>query len=159
MGRGPDREVTRSDVLDAMRSRSDPRHPWTASELQDEIGCSSGTVYNRLRELDTQGRIETKKVGARARIWWIPNTDATIDTGDTERVTPGLDTELLETMASRVDVCEPWTTSELEDTTGRDKNTIYNHLRELEDSGYVASTKVGARARVWWVAEAPMEEA
>ena len=50
--------------------RADPREPWTVKEIANEIGCGESTVYNRLRELKTQGRVKTKEVGASARIWW-----------------------------------------------------------------------------------------
>lgn len=67
---GPEREVRRNDVIEAMGERADPREPWTVSELADRLGCGETTVYSRLRELKTQGRVDTKEVGASARVWW-----------------------------------------------------------------------------------------
>lgn len=149
MGRGPDRNVTREDVIEQMRSRSDPRCPWTASDLADELPCSSDTVYNRLRELETLGRIRTKKVGARARIWWVPRTDVT-PAQPNIAATSAIDSAVMDAMARRDDAAEPWTTSELEAETGHGSDSIYNRLRELQKRGFVDSAKAGSRARVWW---------
>lgn len=67
---GPQREVRRVDVLQQMRDRADPREPWTVKELSKMLDCGESTVYDRLRELKTQGKVRTKEVGASARVWW-----------------------------------------------------------------------------------------
>lgn len=67
---GPEREVRRNDVFEQMLRRDDPREPWTVGELARALNCAESTVYNRLRELKTQGRVDTKEVGASARVWW-----------------------------------------------------------------------------------------
>lgn len=142
-----------------MESEGRPRQPWTASGLAEVLPCSSDTIYNRLRELETIGKIETKKVGARARIWWVANTETVAPAPDTSEFRSAIDEGVIEAMASRPDQNEAWTTGELEGITEYDQDSIYNRLRELQDDGYVDSLKVGARARVWWIAASRTLEA
>lgn len=151
MVRGPSRDVTRDDVLSVMQSEGENRRPWTASDLAEHLPCSSDTVYNRLRELETLGHIQTKKVGARARIWWIPDTETTPELPDTSDWQSDIDPVLVNAMQSRTDSAESWTTAELEHETGHGQDTIYNRLRVLEERGHVKSAKAGSRARVWWL--------
>ena len=146
MVRGPDREVTRKAVKEVMVERGSSSEPWTSSELAEILGCSSDTVYHRLRELETLDEIRTKKVGARARIWWIPNTDARVTVDDNYYP------EEQDIMASRDDKAEPWTTSEIADRhPHKDRDQIYHVLRYLDGRGAITSKSVGSRARVWWI--------
>ncbi|WP_433634079.1 PAS domain-containing protein [Halomicrococcus sp. NG-SE-24] len=46
--------------------------PFTTSEVAAEFNCSDRTIYNRLDTLVEEDLIETKKVGARGRVWWRP---------------------------------------------------------------------------------------
>lgn len=146
MTRGPNRTTKRSDVYDVMGSRT--KEPWTTKELANELPVGTDTTYKRLRELETLDKIKTKKVGARARIWWIPTPME--DTGAAERVTGERETVVMNAMTGRDDASNAWTTSELEDETGVDSDTLYHVLRGMEDDGVIASKKVGSRARVWW---------
>ena len=76
---GPQRTIRRDDVMEVMRDRVDPREPWTVKEIAEVLGCGESTVYKRLRELKTQGRVRTKAVGSSARVWWPAEpTDADI---------------------------------------------------------------------------------
>lgn len=68
---GPQRDVRRSDVLDVMKDHHDPHEPWKVSELAEALSCSESTVYSRLRELKTLGKVRTKSFGASARAWWL----------------------------------------------------------------------------------------
>ncbi len=147
MTRGPSRTVTRQDIYDVMLDRSG--EPYSASELAESLPVSKDTVYNRLRELETLERIKTKKVGGRARIWWIP-----VDAVYSKDVTTGQNTKegrILEQMASRSDPGDAWTTSELADKLGESANNLYHYMRDLENAGKVRSKRVGARAKVWWL--------
>lgn len=72
MSKGPDRAVTRDDVVEHMLSRPDTREPWTASEVAEDLDVSRRVAFDRLHELKSLDRIDTKKVGANARVWWIP---------------------------------------------------------------------------------------
>lgn len=134
-----------------MQSAGDPRRPWTANALAEELPCSADTVYNRLRELETLGHIKTKKVGSRARIWWLPDTENKTFIPDTDEFGSSVDTNVINAMATRSDPAEGWTTGELAEKTPHSQDSIYNRLRVLQEKGYVESEKVGSRARVWWL--------
>lgn len=49
-----------------------PTTPLTASEVAEGLDCTRRTAYNRLERLAERGDLETKKVGARGRVWWRP---------------------------------------------------------------------------------------
>lgn len=69
-----------------MRQRADMREPWTSKEIAEHLPCSADTVYNRLRELHSQGKVRTKKVGSRARVWWLPpSMDEQSDEGENQQ--------------------------------------------------------------------------
>lgn len=72
---GPDTEYTESEVLTLFNQRPDPCEPLTASETADELGCSRATAYNLLTELSDKGDLDSKKVGAKGRVWWVPSSD------------------------------------------------------------------------------------
>lgn len=50
--------------------------PLTTSEVADALDCARRTAYNRLEALVERSRLETKKVGARGRVWWLPAEDS-----------------------------------------------------------------------------------
>lgn len=59
-------------ALDLFEERSDQARPLTASDVMEGLDCSRRTAHNKLGELVDQGLLETRKVGARSRVWWIP---------------------------------------------------------------------------------------
>lgn len=69
---GRDTEFTLSDVTDVFEARTDYAEPLTASEVADELGCSRRTALNKLHELQEETDLQSKKVGGRSRVWWIP---------------------------------------------------------------------------------------
>jgi len=48
--------------------------PLTNKEVASRLGCSKATAHNRLHELNDEGQVSTKEVGARARVWWVDLT-------------------------------------------------------------------------------------
>ena len=70
--RGPDPTYTVDDVLAIFEQRQDSHEPLTAQEVADRLDCSRPKAYDLLRELADQDSIASKKVGARAKVWWIP---------------------------------------------------------------------------------------
>ena len=46
----------------------------TATELADEVGVSQQAAYSKLADMKDRGLVRSKKVGARARVWWITTT-------------------------------------------------------------------------------------
>lgn len=73
---GPNPEVMLEDILEAFRNRTDDSEPLTAPEIADAVNCSRRTALDRLHELAERGRVTSKKVGGRSRVWWIPDADA-----------------------------------------------------------------------------------
>lgn len=69
---GRDTEFALEDVTAVFESREDYAEPLTASEIADELGCSRRTALNKLHRLEGETEIESKKVGGRSRVWWIP---------------------------------------------------------------------------------------
>jgi PAS domain S-box-containing protein len=60
------------DVLRVFNSLGSPGTPFTTTEVAAHFDCTDRTVYNKLEILVDEGHIETKKVGARGRVWWRP---------------------------------------------------------------------------------------
>lgn len=59
-------------VLALFSHRSDMARPLTANDVMDELGCSRRTAHNKLGTLVDRDLLETRKVGARSRVWWVP---------------------------------------------------------------------------------------
>ena len=67
--------------------------PLTTSEVTAQVDVSRRSTYERLERLVERGYLETKKVGASARVWWLPTpapdraggTAATVRSGDPAR--------------------------------------------------------------------------
>ncbi|GAA0679974.1 bacterio-opsin activator domain-containing protein [Natronoarchaeum mannanilyticum] len=57
-------------TLDAVERVGALGEPVTASEIADVIECTRRTAYDRLQRLAEDGELESKKIGARARVWW-----------------------------------------------------------------------------------------
>jgi PAS domain S-box-containing protein len=65
-----------STVLEALHTLAPTGTPVTTPEVAAEFDCTTRTVYNKLDTLVDEGRLETKKVGARGRVWWLPHGTA-----------------------------------------------------------------------------------
>ena len=66
--------LTEEAILAVFRDRKDPYEPLTAREIGEVLGFDRRTVDTRLRQMAEQDRVMTKKLGARARAWWLPDT-------------------------------------------------------------------------------------
>lgn len=73
--------VPLSAVLEVFEERDDRARPLTASDVMGAVDCSRRTAHNKLNELVEEGVLETRKVGSRSRVWWIPITDEVDVTG------------------------------------------------------------------------------
>jgi hypothetical protein len=72
-------------VMDVFDARDDAARPVTASDVVDELGIARRTAHNKLNALVERGTLDTRKIGARGRVWWIPDRgDA--DTFDAEEL-------------------------------------------------------------------------
>ncbi|SDG41956.1 helix-turn-helix transcriptional regulator [Halorientalis regularis] len=149
MTRGPDRKVTRSDVL----AEVEPGKPETASTLADRLPCHRDTVFNRLKELHELDEVATKEAGGRSRVWWIPDpnteiSDSDIDPSDFQSTK---DPKILRSLARAANRDEPLTSGNIADEVGETQDIVYNRLRKLEERGWVGSLKAGATSKVWWI--------
>ena len=65
---------TPATVLEAVDTLAPPGTPVTTAEVAEAFDCTPRTIYNKLESLVDNGELETKKVGARGRVWWRPPT-------------------------------------------------------------------------------------
>lgn len=66
------RETTDADVLDVFSDRDDTAEPLSTTDVAERLDCPRRTAYNKLSSLSERGQVRTKRVGARARVWWLP---------------------------------------------------------------------------------------
>lgn len=59
------------DVFDTVG----PGTPLTTSEVQDQLDVGRRSTYERLDRLAAAGYVETKAVGSKGRVWWVPVTE------------------------------------------------------------------------------------
>jgi PAS domain S-box-containing protein len=59
-------------VLEVVDDLGPPGTPLTTPEVAERFDCTTRTIYNKLDALAGEGLLETKKVGARGRVWWRP---------------------------------------------------------------------------------------
>jgi hypothetical protein len=69
---GPKPKVTADDVEEVFRERDDPHVPLTAPEVADRLDVARRTALDRLGDLADDGRIDGRKVGGRAKVWYLP---------------------------------------------------------------------------------------
>lgn len=70
-GRFDDR-IPPAAVLDVFDDRDDLARPLTAGDVVDALGIARRTAHNKLNRLVERGDLETRKIGARGRVWWVP---------------------------------------------------------------------------------------
>lgn len=159
MVRGPNRTLERSDVFELF----EPGTPETASTLadRDEISVHQDTVYNRLKELYELDKIDSKKVGGRARVWWVHDPDRSVDPDSIEdsNYQSKKDPDILRALAEVAESCEPITSMEVSEMVGESKDSCYNRLRAMDERGLIESLKAGATSKVWWIEREPTPEA
>ncbi|WP_336345521.1 GAF domain-containing protein [Halalkalicoccus ordinarius] len=79
-----------SAVLEVFYGIDPPGTPLTTPEVAAEFDCTPRTIYNKLDTLVDDGALETKKVGARGRVWWRPPTEPLHDAdGDADWTSEG----------------------------------------------------------------------
>lgn len=65
------RTFSNDEVLQRIREHDDPFI--TASDLASKFEVENGTILDRLHELEKDGEVLSKKVGARATVWYLPS--------------------------------------------------------------------------------------
>ena len=80
MSDGPGRrpKITDDELLAVFRSSSDP--VLTTSEIASQFDITHRGVRDRLEVLEEENRLKSKKVGARAKVWWDPTHTSTAQT-------------------------------------------------------------------------------
>ncbi|WP_324663353.1 bacterio-opsin activator domain-containing protein [Haloarcula sediminis] len=59
-------------TLRVFTDSDEPTAPRTTPEVAAELDCGRRATHKRLRQLVDAGELRTKKVGAGARVWWLP---------------------------------------------------------------------------------------
>lgn len=88
--------ISPAHVLAVMRAAETP--VVTASDVADELDCTPEAVTSKLKQLQDHGRVDRRKVGARAVVWWPTersslDTDGEHDPTDPFFAAPPLDTD------------------------------------------------------------------
>lgn len=68
--RGPKPQVSDEELLSIFEESCDP--VLTASEVAEHVSIERRSVYDRLRKLEEDRVLESKKVGGRTTVWWYP---------------------------------------------------------------------------------------
>lgn len=66
----------RAATLAAFDVQGEPGEPLTTREVAEALDVTRRAAYDRLESLADRGDLETKKVGARGRVWWRPDRSA-----------------------------------------------------------------------------------
>lgn len=77
MDDGPGRppEVTDEEILAVFESEDAP--VLTASDVADRLEMGRRGILSRLENLEDNGFLRSKKVGARSTVWWYPGHTST----------------------------------------------------------------------------------
>ena len=75
--------MSRQSLTESLRETlalfDSPGRPLTTNEVAERLDLGRRSTYNRLDRLVDSGRLETKKVGASARVWWRPPSTPSAD--------------------------------------------------------------------------------
>lgn len=83
MGRNDDRDrngagrfddgIDPETALEVFERLEDTARPLTAADVADELGIARRTAHNKLNRLVDRDAVDTRKVGARGRVYWVPH--------------------------------------------------------------------------------------
>lgn len=76
-GRNP--KIADDEILEVFHSTSDP--VLTTAEVASEFDLTHRGIRDRLEKLENEGTLASKKVGARAIVWWSPAHTITSQNG------------------------------------------------------------------------------
>ena len=104
--------VTPERVLEALTATATPVA--TAIDVADRLGCTSEAARVKLARLHEEGRVDRRKVGSSAVVWWPADTDSSIEVAATaddrsavEERDPEDIIEVLEAFVEEGDAPEP----------------------------------------------------
>jgi DNA-binding IclR family transcriptional regulator len=66
---GPKPSVTDEELLRLFHESTDP--VLSTAEVAEQVTLARRSVYDRLKSLRDEGRLEGKKVGGRTTVWWV----------------------------------------------------------------------------------------
>jgi PAS domain S-box-containing protein len=68
--RGPNPRISKDNLKEIFESN---QHgvPYTSNEVAEQLQCAQTTAYKKLQELVEDDVLQSKKVGARGRVWWL----------------------------------------------------------------------------------------
>jgi len=69
-------EYPPEEILAVFKELDDPCEPLSARGVANRLECDRKTAFNKLETLGEQGELRTKKIGARARVWWLSGEDS-----------------------------------------------------------------------------------
>ncbi|MDB2269518.1 HTH domain-containing protein [Halorubrum ezzemoulense] len=72
---GPDPSISDEQILELFHDSEDPI--LTASEIAGQVDMSRRWALDRLKDLEGKGHIQSKKVGGRSTVWWLPGETST----------------------------------------------------------------------------------
>lgn len=68
---GPKPSVTDEELLQLFRETGDP--VLSTAEVAEQVTLARRSVYDRLKALHEEGRLEAKEIGGRNTVWWVPD--------------------------------------------------------------------------------------
>jgi PAS domain S-box-containing protein len=121
--------------------------PLTTSEVAERLDLGHRSSYARLDRLVEHGRLETKKVGASARVWWRPTANAEMGTPDWSAASESLIDDVLDDADVGVFVLDDdyrvrWINDATERYFGLDRERVVGHdKRALVDERIAATVE------------------
>ncbi len=94
-----------AETLRVFQSVGKPGEPLTTQEVTDELDVSRRSTYSRLERLVEEGLLETKKAGARGRVWWQPPAAAARDPPDVDTTVESMLGRLIDNLPGMVYRC------------------------------------------------------
>lgn len=80
---GRPRKIQRDDIFDALENADSP--VITSGDVAEVAGSSSEAARNRLADLEDEGLLASRKVGARAKVWYLATQPETAVVGFPQR--------------------------------------------------------------------------
>lgn len=93
-------------ALEAFEQRDDLGRPLTAADVMDTLDCSRRTAHNKLNALVDDGYLETRKIGSRGRVWWVPIPASEADQPVADAIRADEDPGLVEDVQAAVNDAE-----------------------------------------------------
>lgn len=69
---GPKPTVTDQEILEVFQKTTDP--VLSTAEVAEQLPLERRSVYDRLVSLCEDGRLESKQIGGRNTVWWLPKS-------------------------------------------------------------------------------------